>query len=148
MSDLRFTSLIAVISFTGLSWSYGGIIDKLQKVLPESSNDGKLLAVLLKSVELISESCLELLTGDVGKLSFCDKGFCLSTHKFLLENNDTGAVRLLVLELSNLIGDLLLAYKANSLVQGLSVGQRRFLRSLLGWTEASMLRMLLMVTRY
>lgn len=148
MSDLRLASLIAVISFTGLSWSYGGIIDKLQKVLPESSNDGKLLAVLLKSIELISESCLELLTGDVRKLSFCDKGFCLSTDKLLLENNNAGAIRLLVLKLSNLIGDLLLAYRAFSLVQGLSVEQRRFLRSLLGWTEASMLRMLLMVTRY
>lgn len=148
MSHLRLASLIAVICFTGLSWSYGGIIDKLQKVLPESSNDSKLLAVLLKSIELISEGCLELLTGDVGKLSFCDKRFCLSTDKLLLENNDAGAIRLFVLELSNLIGDLLLAYKASSLVQGLSVEQRRFLRSLLGWTEASMLRMLLMVTRY
>lgn len=71
-SDLRLTSLIAVIGFTGLSWSYRRIIDKLQKVLTESSNDGKLLAVLFKSVELISESCLEFLAGDVGKLSFCD----------------------------------------------------------------------------
>ena len=116
-------------------------------MLAESSNDSKLLAVLLKSIELIRESCLELLTGDVGKLSFCNEGFCLSTDKLLLEDNDAGAVRLLVLQLSNLIGDLLLAYNACLLAESLSV-ERRFLRSLLGWTEASMLRMLLMVTRY
>lgn len=116
-SDVRLASLIAVICFTGLSWSHWGIIDKLQKVLAEASNDGELLAVLLKSVELISESCLELLTGNVGKLGFCDKGFCLSTDKLLLENNDARAVRLLVLELGNLISDLLLAYGTSSLAQ-------------------------------
>ena len=86
-------------------------------MLAEASNDGELLAVLLKSVELISESCLELLTGNVGKLGFCDKGFCLSTDKLLLENNDARAVRLLVLELGNLISDLLLAYETSSLAQ-------------------------------
>ena len=121
MSDVRLASLIAVISFTGLSWSHRGIINKLQKVLAEASNDGKLLAVLLKSVELISESCLELLTGNVGELGFCNEGFCLSTDKLLLENNDAGAVRLLVLKLSNLISDLLLAYETCSLAQSLSV---------------------------
>ena len=109
MSNLRLASLIAVVSFTGLSWSYWGVVDKFQKVLAKASNDGKLLAMLLKSVELIGESCLELLTGNVGKLRFCNEGLGLSTDKLLLENNDAGAVRLLVLELSNLIGDLLLA---------------------------------------
>ena len=132
VSNLRLASLIAVISFTGLSWSYWGIIDKFQEVLAKASNDGKLLAVLLKSVELISESCLELLTGDVGKLSFCYERLCLSTDKFLLENDNARAIRLLVLELSNLIGDLLLAYRARSLVRSLSVERRGFLRSLLG----------------
>ena len=117
MSDVRLASLIAVISLTGLPWSHWGIIDKLQKVLAEASNDGKLLAVLLKSVELISESCLKLLTGNVGKLGLCNKGFCLSTDKLLLENNDTRAVRLLVLKLGNLVGDFLLACKTSSLAQ-------------------------------
>ena len=148
LSNLRLASLIAVVSFTGLSWSHWGIIDKFQKVLAKAGNDSKLLAVLLKSVELISESCLEFLTGDVGKLSFRNEGLGLGTDKLLLEDNDARAVRLLVLKLSNLIGDLLLAYKACSLNRSLSVYRRSLLRSLLGWTEASMLRMLLMVTRY
>lgn len=78
-------------------------------MLAEASNDGKLLAVFLQSVELIGESCLELLTGDVGKLSFCNERLCLSTDKLLFKNDDARAVRLLVLELSNLISDLLLA---------------------------------------
>ena len=81
-------------------------------MLPEAGNDGELLTVLLESIELVSESSLELLTSDIGKLSFCDKGLCLSTDKFLFENNDAGAVGLLVFELSDLIGDLLLAYTA------------------------------------
>jgi hypothetical protein len=46
-------------------------------------------------------------------LSLSNKGFGLSTDKLLLENNDLGGVWLLVLELGNLIGDLLLAYLHN-----------------------------------
>ena len=58
MSDLRLAGLIAVISFTGLSWSHGSIVNKLQKMLSKASNDGELLAVLLESIELVSKSCL------------------------------------------------------------------------------------------
>ena len=58
MSDLRLASLIAIISFTGLSWSHWGVVDKFQKMLSEASNDGELLTVLLESIELVSESCL------------------------------------------------------------------------------------------
>ena len=83
-------------------------------MLPEASNDGKLLAMLLESIELVSESSLELLTSDIRKLSLRDEGLCLSTDKLLLENNDAGAVRLLVFELSDLIRDLLLAYGIES----------------------------------
>ncbi len=84
MSDLRLASLVAVISFTGLSWSHGGIVNELQKMLPKAGNDGELLAVLLESVELVSESRLELLTGDVGELGLCNERLCLGTDKFLL----------------------------------------------------------------
>ena len=90
-------------------------------MLPEASNDGKLLAVLLEGIELVSESGLELLTSDIRKLGFCNKRFCLSTDELLFKNNDAGAVRLLVLELSNLIGDLLLACGSNSSVQNSDV---------------------------
>ena len=109
MYDLRLASLVAVIRLAGLSWRHWGVVDKLQEVFSEASNDSELLAVLLQSIELVSESCLELLTGDVGKLSLCNEGLCLGADKLLFKNNDTGAVRLLVFELSDLIGDLLLA---------------------------------------
>lgn len=58
MSDLRLASLVAVISFASLSWSHRGVVDKLQKMLAEASNDGELLTVLLEGIELVSESCL------------------------------------------------------------------------------------------
>lgn len=58
MSDLRFASLVAVISFAGLSWSHRGVVDQLQKMLSEASDDGELLAVLLKGIKLVRESCL------------------------------------------------------------------------------------------
>ena len=63
----------------------------------EASNDGELLAVLLESIELISESCLQLFTGDVGKLGLRNEGLCLCTDKLLFENDDARAVGLLVL---------------------------------------------------
>ena len=78
-------------------------------MLSESSNDGNLLAVLTERIEVVGEGRLELLTGDVGKLGLSDKGLGLSTDKLLLENDNLGRVGLLVLELSNLVGDLLLA---------------------------------------
>ena len=58
MSDLRLASLVAIVSFAGLSWSDWGVVNKLQKMLSEARNDGELLTVLLESIELVSESCL------------------------------------------------------------------------------------------
>ena len=104
---------ISVICGTGLTRGDRGIINELQEVLSVTSNDGELLAVFAKSVKLVGVGSLQLLTGDVGELGFSDKGLGLSTDKLLLENNDLGRVWLLVLELSNLIGDLLLAYLRN-----------------------------------
>jgi hypothetical protein len=42
-------------------------------------------------------------------LSLSDEGLGLSTDKLLLENDNLGRVGFLVLELSDLVGDLLLA---------------------------------------
>ena len=108
--DLRLASLVAVVSLTGLSGSDRCIINKLEKVLSVAGNDGELLAVFAHGIELICESCLELLTGDVGELGFGDKRLGLSTYELLFENNNLGGVGLLVLQLSDLVGDLLLAY--------------------------------------
>ena len=112
--NLRLTGLVAVIGFTSLSWGHRRIVDELQEVLPKASNDGELLAMLLESIELVSESCLKFLAGNVGKLGLRNEGLCLGADKLLFKNNDAGAVGLLVLELSDLIGDFLLAYENNS----------------------------------
>lgn len=108
--NLRLASLVTIVSLTGLSGSDGSVVDKLEQVLSVAGNDGQLLAVLAHGIELVRESSLELLTGDVGELGLCDEGLGLSTYKLLLEDNNLGRVGLLVLQLSNLIGDLLLAY--------------------------------------
>ena len=55
---LRLASLISVIRFTSLTWGDWGIINELQKMLSETSNDGKLLAVLLDGIELVGEGRL------------------------------------------------------------------------------------------
>ena len=75
----------------------------------EAGNDSKLFAVLTECVELVGKGGLQLLTSDIGELSFSYKGFCLGTNELLLEYHNTWAVRLLVLKLRNLIGDFLLA---------------------------------------
>lgn len=108
--DSRLASLVAVVSLTGFSRSNWCIVDKFEEVLSIASDDGQLLAVLAHGVELVSESCLELLTSDVGKLGFGDQRLGLGTYELLLKDNNLGGVGLLVLQLSNLVGDLLLAY--------------------------------------
>lgn len=71
--------------------------------------------MLAKSVELVCECGLEFLAGDVGELSFGDKGFRFGADEFLLEDDDLGRVGLLVLQLRDLIGDLLFAFGIVSL---------------------------------
>ena len=108
--DSRLASLVAVVSLTGFSRSNWCIVDKFEEVLSVASDDGQLLAVLAHGVELVSESCLELLTSDVGKLGFGDQRLGLGTYELLLKDNNLGGVGLLVLQLGNLVGDFLLAY--------------------------------------
>ena len=55
---LRLASLISVIGFTSLTWGDWGIINKLQKMLSKTSNNGKLLAVFLNGIELVGEGRL------------------------------------------------------------------------------------------
>jgi hypothetical protein len=116
-------------------------------MLAVASNDGQLLAVLTQGIELVRESRLELLAGDVGELRFGDQGLSLSADELLLEHNNLGRVWLLVLQLCDLVGDLLLAYALFSMWEVRS-GALGYTRSRLGCTDASMLRMLLIVTRY
>jgi hypothetical protein len=109
--DLRLGGLVAVVGLAGLAGGDRGVVDELEQVLSVASNDGELLAVLAHGVELVGEGGLELLAGDVGQLGLGDQGLGLSANKLLLENNNLGGVGLLVLQLGNLVGDLLLAYK-------------------------------------
>lgn len=143
---IRLASLISIIRIPGLSGSDRSVVNQLEKVLSIAGNDSQLLAVLAHSIELVCERSLQLLAGDVGQLGFGDQRLGLGAHEFLLENDNLGRIGLLVLQLCDLIGDLLLACTLVSL--GQVVRGRGNLRSRLGWTEASMLRMLLIVTRY
>jgi len=102
-------SLVSVVGVAGLTWGDWGVVDELKEVLTVTGDDGKLLRVLTESVELVVESSLQLLAGDVGKLSLGDEGLGLGTDELLLKNDNLWGVWLLVLELSDLIGDLLLA---------------------------------------
>lgn len=79
-------------------------------MLAETSDNGHLLAVFLQSVELVGVGGLQLLARDVRELGFGDERFGFGADKFLFEDDDLGGVRLLVLELRNLVGDLLFAY--------------------------------------
>ena len=65
---VRFAGLVAVVCLASLSWSNWGIINKLEQVLAVAGDDGQLLAMFAHRIKLVGESCLELLTGDVGKL--------------------------------------------------------------------------------
>lgn len=101
--------LVAVVGVAGLTGSDRGVVNELEEMLAEASDDGELLAVLTESVELVCEGSLELLAGDVGELGLGDERLGLSADELLLENNNLRAVGVLVLELGDLVGDLLLA---------------------------------------
>jgi len=102
--------LVSVVGVASLTWSDWGVVDELEKVLTVSGDDGKLLGVLAESIELVVESSLQLLAGDVGKLGLSDERLGLGTDELLLEDDNLWRVWLLVLELSDLVGDFLLAW--------------------------------------
>jgi hypothetical protein len=107
--DDRLGGLVAVVGGAGLAGGDGGVVDELEEVLAVPGDDGDLLAVLAQGVELVGEGGLELLTGDVAELGLGDEGLGFGADELLLEDDDLGGVGLLVLQLGDLIGDLLLA---------------------------------------
>lgn len=111
--DNGLASLISIVSISGLSWGDWSVIYELKEMLSVTSDDCKLLAVFTESIKLVSESSLELLTGDVGELSFGYKRLGFGTNKLLLKDDNLWLVWLLVLELSNLISDFLFSYPKN-----------------------------------
>lgn len=102
--------IISIVGLAGFAGSDRSVVDQVQEVLAVAGNESNLLAVLTESVELVLEGGLELLTGDVGQLGLRDEGFGLGTDQLLFEDNDARRVWLLVLELGDFVGDLLLAY--------------------------------------
>ena len=107
--DNSLAGLVTVVCRASFSWSNRSVVDQLKKVLSVAGDNRHLLAVLAKSIELVAEGSLELFTSDVRELSLCDERLGLSTDELLLENDDSWRVWLLILELSNLVGNLLLA---------------------------------------
>lgn len=55
---LRLAGLVSVVSVPGLTRGHWGIVDQLEEMLSESGDDGKLLRVLTKSIELVGISRL------------------------------------------------------------------------------------------
>ena len=78
-------------------------------MLAEAGDDGNLLAVLAEGVELVLEGGLDFFARDVGELGFGDEGLGFGADEFLLEDDDARGLRVLVLQLGDLVGDLLLA---------------------------------------
>lgn len=112
--DIRLAGLVTIVCRPGLAGRDRSVIDQLQQVLAIACNDSKLLTMLAQSIELVRESSLQLLARDVRQLSLSDKRLGLSADKLLLEHDNLGRVGLLVLQLRNLIGDLLLPYSTLS----------------------------------
>ena len=107
--DNRLARLVAVISVPRFTGRDRCVVDEFQEVFAEAGNDGELLAVLAQGIELVGESCLELLARDVRELRLGDERFGFGTNELLFEDDDLRAVRFLVFELGNLVGDLLFA---------------------------------------
>ena len=82
-------------------------------MLSEPSNNGELLTMLAEGVELIGESSLELLTGDIRELGFGDQRLGLGADEFLLEDYDLRAIWFLILELGDFVGNLLFPCEPN-----------------------------------
>lgn len=78
-------------------------------MLAVAGDDGDLFAVLAECVELVLEGGFEFFAGDVGELGFGDEGLGFGADEFLFEDYDAGGLRILVLQLGDLVGDLLLA---------------------------------------
>jgi hypothetical protein len=126
-------SLVSIIGSTRLARGDGSVVDELEEVLAVARNNGDLLAVLAQSIELVGVGGLYLLASDVRKLCLCHKRLGFGTDQLLLENDNLGRVGLLVLEVRDLVGDLLLSCCCVSFAVVLS---ERYESSYgLGWAE-------------
>jgi len=88
---IRLASFVSVVRVPGFTRSDWSVINKLEQMFSVSSDNGKLLAMLTESIELVGKGSLELLASDVGQLSFGDKGFGFSADKLLLKDEEVKA---------------------------------------------------------
>jgi len=56
--NLRLAGLVTVVGGPGLTRSDRGVVNELEEMLSESSNDGNLLAVLAEGVKVVGEGRL------------------------------------------------------------------------------------------
>lgn len=116
----RLGCFVAVIRGTAFARGDGAVIDEFQEVLAVPGDDGEFLAVLAQGIELVGEGSFQFFTCDIAELGLSNQGLGFGADQFLFEDDDAGAVRLLVLELGDLVGDLLLAI-ARGLYRGFDV---------------------------
>jgi hypothetical protein len=105
----RLGCFVSVVGVAGLARRHRVVVDELKQVFSVTGDNGNFFTVLADRVELVVECGLQFFAGDVGQLGFRDQGLGLCSDEFLLQDHNTRAVGLLVLELSDLVGDLLLA---------------------------------------
>lgn len=104
-----FASLVTIVGRARLTRRHWGIVDELKEVFAVARNDGDLLAVLAQSIKLVCVCGLDFFACNVRKLSLSYQGFGFGADEFLFEDDDLGGVGLLVFQLGNLVGNLLLA---------------------------------------
>lgn len=109
VNDNLLRHFVAIVVLARLARSDGAVVEQLQKHLAKRGTEGNALAVLLDGVKLVVEGLLQLLTRNVGQLGLGDKRLGLRADKLLLQNQDAGRLRVLVLKNGNLVRDLLLA---------------------------------------
>jgi hypothetical protein len=96
-------------SRVGISGNDGSVINEVEQLSCVLGQKNLLLGALNDGSSVNVVSLLELLAGDVGKLSLGDERLGLCTDKLLLKSDNLGGAGLLVLELLDLIGNLQLS---------------------------------------
>ena len=89
-----------------ISRNNGSVVDKVEQLSCVLGQHDLLLGALDDSGGVKVVGLLELLAGDVGKLSFSDKRLSLCADKLLLKSDNLDRAGLLVLQLLDLVGNL------------------------------------------
>lgn len=93
-------------SGVGISRNNRSVVNEVEQLSCVLGQKNLLLGALNDGSSVNVVSLLELLAGDVGKLSLGDERLSLCADKLLLEGDNLGGAGLLVLQLLNLVGNL------------------------------------------